>query len=74
MSKGPNHSTKAAGKPEPEEAPAVDEDGNPIEDGGAVPKTRTAPSDPPLPVKRCLASSFDTVAHILGPEIAVADI
>ena len=52
----------------------VDEDGNPIENGGAVPKTRTAASDPPLPVKRCLASSLHTVAHILGPEIAVADI
>jgi serine/threonine-protein phosphatase 4 regulatory subunit 1 len=29
---------------------------------------------PPLPVKRCLASSLHTVAHILGPEIATNDI
>jgi serine/threonine-protein phosphatase 4 regulatory subunit 1 len=29
---------------------------------------------PPLPVKRCLASSLHTVAHILGPEIAALDI
>jgi len=29
---------------------------------------------PPLPVKRCLASSLHTVAHILGPEITTKDI
>lgn len=29
---------------------------------------------PPLPVKRCLASSLHTVAYILGPEIALTDI
>jgi hypothetical protein len=29
---------------------------------------------PPLPVKRCLASSLHTVAHVLGPEIAALDI
>ena len=29
---------------------------------------------PPLPVKRCLASSLHTVAHILGPEYALTDI
>ena len=29
---------------------------------------------PPLPVKRCLASSLHTVAHILGPEITAKDI
>jgi serine/threonine-protein phosphatase 4 regulatory subunit 1 len=29
---------------------------------------------PPLPVKRCLASSLHTVAHILGSEIAASDI
>lgn len=31
-------------------------------------------NEPPLPVKRCLASSLHTVAHILGSEIAVQDI
>lgn len=30
--------------------------------------------EPPLPVKRCLASSLHTVAHILGPELAVRDV
>lgn len=29
---------------------------------------------PPLPVKRCLASSLHTVAHVLGPDITAADI
>jgi hypothetical protein len=29
---------------------------------------------PPLPVKRCLASSLHTVAHILGPGVASVDI
>ena len=29
---------------------------------------------PPLPVKRCLASSVHTVAHILGADLAVSDI
>lgn len=29
---------------------------------------------PPLPVKRCLASSLHTVAHVLGPELTVSDI
>ncbi|CAJ1958596.1 unnamed protein product [Cylindrotheca closterium] len=29
---------------------------------------------PPLPVKRCLASSLHTVAHILGPRISAFDI
>jgi len=29
---------------------------------------------PPLPVKRCLASSLHTVAHILGPEITNNDV
>mmetsp|Transcript_7743 Transcript_7743/g.11088 ORF Transcript_7743/g.11088 Transcript_7743/m.11088 type:complete len:967 (-) Transcript_7743:1152-4052(-) len=29
---------------------------------------------PPLPVKRCLASSLHTVAHILGPSTALSDI
>jgi hypothetical protein len=29
---------------------------------------------PPLPVKRCLASSLHTVAHILGPEVSAADV
>ncbi|VEU34981.1 unnamed protein product [Pseudo-nitzschia multistriata] len=32
------------------------------------------PSAPPLPVKRCLASSLHTIAHILGPEITAKDI
>jgi hypothetical protein len=32
------------------------------------------PAGPPLPVKRCLASSLNTVAHILGMDVAVADI
>lgn len=31
-------------------------------------------ADPPLPVKRCLASSLHTVAHVLGPELAARDI
>jgi serine/threonine-protein phosphatase 4 regulatory subunit 1 len=31
-------------------------------------------NEPPLPVKRCLASSLHTVAHILGGEIAMNDI
>ena len=31
-------------------------------------------NEPPLPVKRCLASSLHTVAHILGGEIALNDI
>lgn len=30
--------------------------------------------EPPLPVKRCLASSLHTVAHILGPELAARDV
>jgi serine/threonine-protein phosphatase 4 regulatory subunit 1 len=29
---------------------------------------------PPLPVKRCLASSLHTVAHVLGPKITAVDI
>lgn len=32
------------------------------------------PAIPPLPVKRCLASSLHTVAHILGPELAATDV
>eukprot|EP00934_Nitzschia_sp_Nitz4_P006437 Nitzschia sp. Nitz4//scaffold31_size150131//86496//89386//NITZ4_002837-RA/size150131-augustus-gene-0.19-mRNA-1//-1//CDS//3329547686//6427//frame0 len=32
------------------------------------------PGVPPLPVKRCLASSLHTVAHILGPAITASDI
>jgi hypothetical protein len=35
---------------------------------------KVEPLAPPLPVKRCLASSLHTVAHILGPEIAASDI
>lgn len=31
-------------------------------------------NEPPLPVKRCLASSLHTVAHILGGQIALNDI
>jgi hypothetical protein len=31
-------------------------------------------AEPPLPVKRCLASSLHTVANILGPELAASDI
>ena len=30
--------------------------------------------EPPMPVKRCLASSLHTIAHILGPEITSHDI
>lgn len=30
--------------------------------------------EPPLPVKRCIASSLHTVAHVLSPETAVAEI
>lgn len=29
---------------------------------------------PPLPVKRCLASSLHTVAHVLGPQITAEDV
>ena len=32
------------------------------------------PAVPPLPVKRCLASSLHTVAHILGSDVTAADI
>jgi hypothetical protein len=32
------------------------------------------PSAPPLPVKRCLASSLHTVAHVLGPEVTANDV
>jgi serine/threonine-protein phosphatase 4 regulatory subunit 1 len=32
------------------------------------------PTEPPLPVKRCLASSLHTISHILGSEIAAMDI
>jgi serine/threonine-protein phosphatase 4 regulatory subunit 1 len=35
---------------------------------------KTEAISPPLPVKRCLASSLHTVAHILGSEIAARDI
>ncbi|KAG7346901.1 heat repeat-containing protein [Nitzschia inconspicua] len=35
---------------------------------------KTEPAIPPLPVKRCLASSLHTVAHVLGPEITATDI
>jgi len=35
---------------------------------------KTGPTAPPLPVKRCLASSLHTVAHILGTEITTNDI
>ena len=31
-------------------------------------------ADPPLPVKRCLASSLHTVAHVLSPSIAAKEI
>lgn len=34
----------------------------------------TDPVAPPLPVKRCLASSLHTVAHILGPEVTAQDV
>mmetsp|Transcript_49084 Transcript_49084/g.54881 ORF Transcript_49084/g.54881 Transcript_49084/m.54881 type:complete len:948 (-) Transcript_49084:419-3262(-) len=37
-------------------------------------KEKTGPMTPPLPVKRCLASSLHTVAHILGTEITTNDI
>jgi hypothetical protein len=32
------------------------------------------PAAPPLPVKRCLASSLHTIAHILGAEMATKDV
>jgi hypothetical protein len=43
------------------------------------PNHNAAPADaiiapPPLPVKRCLASSLHTVAHVLGLELTVSDI
>jgi hypothetical protein len=37
-------------------------------------KENTDPAAPPLPVKRCLASSLHTVAHILGPNVTAQDI
>jgi len=37
-------------------------------------KDNNEPVAPPLPVKRCLASSLHTVAHILGPEVAARDV
>jgi hypothetical protein len=46
------------------EIPAHDVDGDEDNNG----------NEPPLPVKRCLASSLHTVAHILGSEIALNDI
>ena len=36
--------------------------------------TDNAEAAPPLPVKRCLASSLHTIAHILGSEIATKDV
>ena len=33
-----------------------------------------AAAAPPLPVKRCLASSLHTIAHVLGPDVAARDI
>ena len=58
-----------------------DEDGDDHHNGdqneqqqGPKPATATTTTEPPLPVKRCLASSLHTVAHVLGPEIAVNDI
>lgn len=44
-----------------------------LEGGDDNKKNRNKP-EPPLPVKRCLASSLHTIAHILGPEIACRDI
>lgn len=32
------------------------------------------PGIPPLPVKRCLASSLHTIAHVLGPDVTAADV
>jgi len=37
-------------------------------------KDKTEAAIPPLPVKRCLASSLHTVAHILGPEVTARDV
>lgn len=34
----------------------------------------SGPAVPPLPVKRCLASSLHTVAHVLGSDLTVRDI
>ncbi|KAL7559959.1 hypothetical protein ACA910_008280 [Epithemia clementina (nom. ined.)] len=51
-----------------------DDDDNNKEGQPPPPKPSSNASEPPLPVKRCLASSLHTVAHILGPDIAVRDI
>ena len=37
-------------------------------------KDKTETAVPPLPVKRCLASSLHTVAHILGPDVTARDV
>uniref|UniRef100_A0A7S2YP65 PDZ domain-containing protein n=1 Tax=Entomoneis paludosa TaxID=265537 RepID=A0A7S2YP65_9STRA len=44
------------------------------DDEDEVAKQEKKETEPPLPVKRCLASSLHTVAHILGPDIAAIDI
>lgn len=53
---------------------AVEGEGGGGEGGGDEANPDAAPPPPPLPVKRCLASSLHTVAHILGPELASSDI
>lgn len=51
---------------------------NDVEGGGqtgsadATPNTNNTPG-PPLPVKRCLASSVHAVAHMLGPDVLSKD-
>ena len=39
---------------------------------GGGPNTNNSPG-PPLPVKRCLASSVHALAHMLGPDIVSKD-
>ena len=44
------------------------------DDDGGITRDDKKDTEPPLPVKRCLASSLHTVAHILGPDISSSDI
>ena len=46
----------------------------PAGEGEGEAAAAAAATAPPLPVKRCLASSLHTIAHVLGPEVAARDI
>jgi len=43
------------------------------ENGAENPSPNIIPPGPPLPVKRCLASSVHAVAHMLGPDVVSKD-